>query len=34
MSVTLDAGAFVTLERNDQAMWRRLKQPGSPGIRR
>ena len=34
MSVTLDTGAFVTLERDDQATWRRLKaarQPGSPG---
>lgn len=25
MSVILDAGAFVALERNDRAMWRRLK---------
>ncbi len=33
MSVILDAGAFVALERNDRAMWRRLKaalQSGSP----
>ncbi|MXW77279.1 MAG: twitching motility protein PilT [Acidimicrobiaceae bacterium] len=26
MSVILDAGAFVALERNDRAMWRRLKE--------
>lgn len=25
MSVILDAGAFVALERDDRAMWRRLK---------
>ena len=25
MSVVLDAGAFLALERNDRAMWRRLK---------
>lgn len=33
MSVILDAGAFVALERNDRAMWRRLKaalRSGSP----
>ncbi|MCY3850901.1 MAG: hypothetical protein OXF75_08890 [Acidimicrobiaceae bacterium] len=26
MSIILDAGAFVALERNDRAMWRRLKE--------
>ena len=25
MTLILDAGAFVALERNDRAMWRRLK---------
>lgn len=33
MSIILDAGAFVALERGDRAMWRRLKgalQSGSP----
>ena len=33
MSVILDSGAFVALERDDRAMWRRLKatlQSGSP----
>ena len=33
MSVILDAGAFVALERDDRAMWRRLKaalHSGSP----
>jgi hypothetical protein len=25
MTLVLDAGAFVALERNDRAMWRRLK---------
>ncbi len=33
MSVILDAGAFVALERNERAMWRRLKatlESGSP----
>jgi predicted nucleic acid-binding protein len=33
MSVILDSGAFVALERNERAMWRRLKtalQSGTP----
>lgn len=33
MTVILDAGAFVALERNERAMWRRLKaalRSGSP----
>lgn len=35
MSVILDAGAFVALERNERAMWRRLKatlQAGTPPL--
>lgn len=35
MTVILDPGAFVALERNDRAMWRRLKaalQSGSPPV--
>ena len=35
MSILLDSGAFLAFERNDRAMWRRLKaalQAGSPPL--
>ena len=32
MTLLLDAGAFVALERNDRSMWRRLKVAARDGV--